>query len=348
MTLDIEQPVQLVTYLKDHGHIGSYESPEIQVLTGGVSNRAVFVKHAAGAWVLKQALEKLRVQAEWLSSPARVHREAEGMRALSQMLPKGTVPKFIFEDHEHHLLAMEAVPEPHENWKQMLLKGKFMPSHAQSFGSMLATIHRKSQQQAGMFRLAFDDRSFFESLRLEPYYGYTASIVPEAADFLQALIAETRSNRTALVHGDYSPKNVLVYREQLVLLDHEVIHWGDPSFDVGFSMTHFLSKALHLEKYRQTFVEGARLYWKTYEQEAKADQPFSARAARHTLACLLARVDGRSPLEYLNAEEKQRQRRIAIALAGETPDSMQGLIEEFERCLSRFALNFDPEIEKKI
>jgi len=334
MNLDIEHPEQLVNYLRDHGHIGRNETPEMRILAGGVSNRAVLVKHSAGDWVLKQALEKLRVQGEWLSRPERVHREAKGMRALGRMLPEGAVPAFVFEDHTHHILAMEAVPQPHRNWKQMLLNGELYPGHAHEFASMLAAIHRRSQQQADSLRRAFDDRSFFESLRLDPYYGTAASAVPEAAGFLRALVDETRSIRTALVHGDYSPKNILVHENRLVLLDHEVIHWGDPAFDIGFSMTHFLSKALHLQNHREVLVEGAHLYWKTYEQEAGPDQPFTDRAVRHTLACMLARADGRSPLEYLDPEEKQRQRCIVLAMMNELQDSMHGLINEFEKSLS--------------
>src|SRR5205085_211857 len=108
------------------------------------------------------------------------------------------------------------------------------------------------------------DTSFFESLRLEPYYAYTAERVPAARAFLNGLIAETRSNPVALVHGDFSPKNILVRSNKLVLLDHEVIHFGDPAFDLGFSLTHLLSKANHLSEHRDRFGKAAIRYWNAY------------------------------------------------------------------------------------
>ena len=208
--LDIEQPAALVTYLRQAGHIGETESPTLQVLAGGVSNRTVLVTRATGeAWVIKQALTKLRVPVDWFSAPERVHREALGLRTLAQLLPANAVPAFIFEDHRAHLLAMSAVPYPHHNWKSLLLSGAVDLKHVAQFGHMLAQIHAQSTVHATTLAPLFADRTFFESLRLEPYYAYTATQVPAAAPFLDALITATRQRTHALVHGDYSPKNTL-------------------------------------------------------------------------------------------------------------------------------------------
>ena len=125
-------------------------------------------------------------------------------------------------------------------------------------------IRETKTAELGELAGLFDDRSHFESLRLEPYYAFTATQIPAAAGFLQALIAGTRARRLTLVHGDFSPKNILIHRDSLVLLDHEVIHWGDPAFDLGFSLTHLLSKAHHLPNHRADFANAAREYWQTY------------------------------------------------------------------------------------
>ena len=132
------------------------------------------------------------------------------------------------------------------------------------FAKMLAAIHRRSYERREELAPRFDNRSFFESLRLEPYYVFPTTTVPEAASFLHALIDETRRRRLTLVHGDFSPKNILIHKERLVLLDHEVIHWGDPAFDVGFSLTHLLSKAHYLPRRRAAFAAAARAYWNCY------------------------------------------------------------------------------------
>jgi 5-methylthioribose kinase len=332
--LDIEQPGVLVSYLRGTGRVGEDEEPVVRVLAGGVSNRTVLLERpeAGEAWVVKQALPKLRVAVDWFSDPERIHREALGLRWLEALAPPGTITPLVFEDRDNHLLAMEAVPEPHENWKTMLLGGRLEKDHVEQFGRLLGTVHRGGYERWEEVEPVFRDRSFFESLRLEPYYDYAAEQVPDAADFLRALVEETRARRDTLVHGDYSPKNVLVRKGRLVLLDHEVIHFGEPAFDLGFSLTHFLSKAHHLPGLRNDFADAARFYWATYRDVVEA-LPWAAdieqRAVRHTLGCLLARVAGRSPLEYLDQSERARQREAVLALLQYPPESVPGLVVDF-------------------
>jgi aminoglycoside phosphotransferase (APT) family kinase protein len=236
---------------------------------------------------------------------------------------------------------MQAVPQPHENWKTVLLGGRVCADHFRHFATLLATIHREAYGRADLAEI-FGDRSFFESLRLEPYYGYSAQQAPAAAAFLQSLIRETLACRITLVHGDYSPKNVLIHEGRLVLLDHEVIHFGDPAFDLGFSLTHFLSKAHHLPALRREFASAALEYWRVYLHAVGAlgapawAADLEPRAVRHTLACLLARVVGRSPLEYLDPAERVRQRDAVLSIMPSAPASIADLISIFEErlCLS--------------
>jgi hypothetical protein len=307
----------------------------MMTLAGGVSNKTVLVTLASGEqWVVKQALPKLRVQADWFSDPARIHREALGLRWYGQLAPAGAVPGLVFEDEPNHVLAMQAVPQPHENWKTMLLRGDVRLDHVHQFGALLGQCQRRAHERRVDIQPVFADRSFFESLRLEPYYRYTASRVPASSGFYEALIADTLTNAQTLVHGDYSPKNVLVHSDRLVLLDYEVAHWGDPAFDVGFSMTHLLSKAHHVAAHRAVFAQAARLHWHTYT--AEIGDLFGAveqRAVRHTLGCLLARVDGRSPLEYLTDAERERQQAIVLTLMVHPPATMPDLINRFIRAL---------------
>ena len=331
--LDIEQPGALVAYLREHGRIEPDESPRVSVLAGGVSNRTVLVERPSGeAWVVKQALAKLRVQVDWFSSPERIHREALGLRWLAKLAPPGPITPFIFEDHEAHLLAMAAVPQPHENWKTMLLRGEVQADHVAQFARLLGEIHRASHERRVDVEPVFGDRGFFESLRLEPYYEYTASQVPEAASFYADLLADTRAIADTIVHGDYSPKNVLVHNDRLILLGHEVIHFGDPGFDLGFGLTHLLSKAHHLPARRAAFRDAALAFWAAYRQTTGATSwtlALETRAVRHTLGCLLARVAGRSPLEYLSPEERARQRAVVIALTHAPPETVGELVERF-------------------
>jgi 5-methylthioribose kinase len=325
--LNIEDRDALLRYLAATGRLREGEPVTFSVLPGGVSSRTVLVEWPNGrGWVLKQALPKLRVAVDWFSDPARVHREALGLRWLMELAPPGSVPALAFEDERHHVLAMEAVPRPHANWKAILLAGELEADHVQQFGRLLGVVHRNSWQRRAELATVFDDRSFFESLRVEPYYQYSASQVPAAAGFLRDLIAATRSRRLALVHGDYSPKNVLIHGGRLVLLDHEVIHWGDPAFDLGFGLTHLLSKAHHIRGRRADFARGAGAFLATYTTELRgvpwADD-IEAHAVRHALGCLLARV------EYLDEAERRRQRDAAVALMARPPARVDDLVREF-------------------
>jgi aminoglycoside phosphotransferase (APT) family kinase protein len=331
--LDIEDESSLLRYLRATNRIASDETPRTRVLAGGVSNKTVLVERPSGeAWVLKQALPKLRTQADWYCDPSRIHREAEALRWLPKLAPAGTITPLVFEDPERYVLAMEAVPQPHQNWKEMLLGGRVQMDHVEQFATILGSIHRRAAEAGDAVRNAFADRSFFESLRVEPYYQYTASQVPKAAEFLHDLVADTRSRQLTVVHGDFSPKNILVHNGRLVLLDHEVIHWGDPAFDVGFALTHFLSKAGHLPQFRREFVKAANTFLVDYDAARHAPEGNigeERRFARHALGCMLARAAGRSPLEYLSEAERDRQRRVVVKLMQSPPCGVADLICDF-------------------
>lgn len=331
--IDIEDPAVLRRYLTIAGLLADSEPVSMAVLPGGVSGRTVLIEWPDGRGrVFKQALPKLRVAVDWFSDPARIHREALGLHWLGKLAPPGSVPALAFEDPEEHILGMDAVPRPHDNWKTLLLAGRLDDDHVRQFGRWLGTVHRRSWLQRDELAPVFDDRSFFDSLRIEPYYQYTASRMPAAAAFLSDLIDDTRSRRLALVHGDYSPKNVLVHAGRLVVLDFEVIHWGDPAFDVGFGLTHVLSKAHHARDRRADFARAASNFFGAYA-ESLGDVPWAGivepHAVRHALGCLLARAEGRSPLEYLGLTARGRQRDAVLALTPNPPTRVDDLVREF-------------------
>jgi aminoglycoside phosphotransferase (APT) family kinase protein len=332
-SLDIEDHAALAKYLADTQNVSPHGFT-FETLAGGVSNKTVLVNFPNGhGWVIKQALAKLRTKADWFSDPSRVHREALGIRWLEKLLPAGSVAGFVFEDFDHHLLAMHAVPQPHENWKSMLLAGNLQPNHVLQFATLLADMHRGAAESHEPLREIFSDRQFFEALRLEPYYAFTAQHAPPARDFMLRLIDETRHRSLGLVHGDYSPKNILVHEGRLILLDHEVIHWGDPAFDLGFALSHLLSKANHLRS--RVFAKQAEQFFLFYSRRVGPDiakPPLLQMIVRHTLGCLLARVDGRSPLEYLSVEARDRQRRACLEL-------MRVPIETFDELIRGFAIH---------
>ncbi|MYD08909.1 MAG: aminoglycoside phosphotransferase family protein [Chloroflexi bacterium] len=334
--VNIEDPAALLGYLRDQALIAPGEAPRFRNLAGGVSNRTALVQRDAGDdWVLKQALAKLRVEVDWFSAPERIQREAAGLRWLGEIIP-GHVPQFVFADEKQHILGMSAVPQPHQNWKTALLAGKTSVDQARAFGRLLATIHSAGVRIPELSE-EFADRRFFEELRLEPYYSYAGSQVAQARSFMAQLIEDTRDRRLALTHGDYSPKNVLIAGGKLILLDFEVIHFGDPAFDIGFSFAHFLAKAYYLPRARRALLEMARAYWRAYVQSLTPQlrAPVAERAPRHSLACLLARMAGRSPLEYLDQRQRSELTGVALDLMNREPKDMPDLIQQYEARLGQ-------------
>ena len=335
--MNIEDSEELRAYLLQRGVRAAAEA-SICALGGGVSSRTVRVDFPCGeSWVLKQALPLLRVPVHWASSPSRSAREAEGARVLARLLPAGSVPTLLFEDNLNHVFAMTLAPGV--PWKELLLGGCLQSQHFAAAGRMLACIHSESRLASGEFSRDFWDMSFFESLRLEPYYEYSASQVPSAAPFLRSLCERARTCRLSLVHGDFSPKNLLVNGERLVLLDHEVIHFGDPAFDTGFILAHFLSKLHHLPSLRPELASGIEAFWRTYLQDVARvgwGPSMEEGTIAHTLGCLLARVAGRSQLEYLSPPERWAQQRACLALIVGPPMTVAELtgrfVVELQRC----------------
>ena len=243
-------------------------------------------------WVFKQALGRLRVAEEWLADRTRIHREAAAMRALAPLLPEGAVPRVTFEDRENFIYAMEAAAPDAEDWKTRLLRGERDAEVARQAARILAAIGKRG----AWWREEFGDQHCFEQLRLDPYYRFTASRHPDLREAFEEAIAMAR-RPLAMVHGDFSPKNLLVSVErQVTLIDFEVIHYGDPAFDAAFLLNHLLLK-------------GARELGLACARELRE---FDAPAVIRHLGCLhLARVDGKSPAEYLTETERVRARAAA-------------------------------------
>lgn len=293
----------LPRWLVARGMMASTTGIEAKVLTGGVSNQAFWVKGGTREGlpcVVKQARPRLAVAMEWRADVGRVVREAEAMDWLFERIGSPRIPRLLHLDRDAKALVMEAIEPPAENYKSILLRGEVKLDLAGDFGGLLAEMHNVTADEATRDR--FDDATFFDQLRLSPYYGTVAERHPDLAPRLNAMRNECLQDRYCLVHGDYSPKNVLVRGQELILLDYEVAHWGNPSFDLGFALTHYLCKALHLPENGPQFIAAARLFWARYQGAITLENSSRLHAGHHLAGIMLARMDGKSPLEYFTDE----------------------------------------------
>lgn len=267
-------------------------------LVGGVSSDIRLVEGANGPEVVKIALPKLKVAADWYSDPARSAVEVRALRVARELLGDGAVPDVLWVRPDEHSFAMSMIDPRFQNWKQELLAGHVELDSALAAGRMLGRLHSASATRADL-AVDFDDRSFFQELRIDPFFESVAIKLPHLAGSIRAVAAAMMERRIALVHGDFSPKNILADKSDVVILDFEVTHWGDPRFDIGFCLSHLLLKAArtnadssHLYAAATTFLDG-------YAETGLAGLE-DADLGRITACLMLARTDGVSPVDYLD------------------------------------------------
>ncbi|MDX1948022.1 MAG: phosphotransferase [Pirellulaceae bacterium] len=319
-------------YFRAAGRVAAEETAEVRELVGGVSNLALLVElpDRGERFVLKQARGKLRVRDDWQCSIERIWREVQTLRTCGELLDANSqsastgppcsfaVPRILWEDRENYAYAMTAAPHGHRTWKEILLAGETEPSQpiAAACGILLATLHGRSwNDPAVATRLA--DRSFFDALRLDPYYRQIARVHPDLAAPIERLIASVWEHRLCLVHGDFSPKNLLVWPGHALLIDFEVGHFGDPAFDLGFFLTHLALKSIWAGERGGEYRALAADFWRAYrDQLASLVSPTEStdleeRTVLNLAGCLLARVDGKSPVDYLAPPQQAHVRALA-------------------------------------
>ena len=318
----------LGAYLAERGLADDPAALSIRELGGGVSNFVSLIEGPGIRWVAKQSLGKLRVKDDWRSSRARVFREAAAIRSLGSILD-GAVPHVVHVDRANFLYLMTAAPEGSVVWKQSLLDGQVRVEVAEAAGRLLATMI-KASQQGPAFREQFADRTVFDELRIDPYYRTTAARHPECSEALEHLIEDSWKIQTSLVHGDYSPKNMLVRGASVFLIDFEVVHWGDPAFDSAFLVNHLMLKSFHQPLYAERYFRAARAFWQALVSGLSdaVTVDFEGMTVRHLAGLMLARMDGKSPVEYIRDEGvKLRVRRTAKRLFAEPPGSFEAALD---------------------
>ncbi|GAC1427789.1 MAG: aminoglycoside phosphotransferase family protein [Chloroflexota bacterium] len=314
----------LGSYLRERGLWAPGEPMETATLGGGISNIVVRVTTPRLDAVLKQALPRLRVQDDWPSRIDRVFREKECLETLHQLFGGCHVPRVLFEDRANFLFGMTCAPDGTRVWKAELMAGHIDPRVARRVGALAGTMHSASRRDPAIAAL-FGDQEVFDQLRLDPYYRTTAARHPDVAWAFEAQIERMAATRTALVHGDYSPKNLLLLpHDDIWILDCEVAHWGDPTFDLAFCLNQLFLKRIHLPRWAPLYRAAIAAFWQGYTDAAPQDSKDLERDTMAQLGCLmLARIDGKSPAEYIvSAAEKGRVRRVAYHIITEKPATL--------------------------
>lgn len=304
----------VIDYLVDRGVIDE-AGGTVEVLSGGVSADAFAVHAPNWSWVVKQALARLKVAAEWHADPSRILNEAAALQVVGERVPD-SVPSVASVDQDRLILVMQHAPPDLHDWKSELMAGGIEGSAdtAARLGEILAALH------AGTFgdpilASRFGDTESFVDLRIDPFHRAVARRLPDLAGPLGALAAELTEHPQCLVHGDYSPKNVLASGPTAWVIDWEVAHFGNPVFDLAFMLAHLMCKTAHAPRHRAVYRGCAQNFLTAYNRDvpgALKPDPFGL--VRHTAAVVLARTDGKSPAAYLEPPQREAAQRAAIEL----------------------------------
>lgn len=319
-------PPELQQGLRSMGLLAADASARGQPLAGGVSSDIWHIVLPDGQEAcVKRALPKLKVTADWRAPVVRNRYEARWLARASEAA-RGSAPMLLGQDEATGTLAMEWLPpDRHPVWKTRLHEGVADPAFAGEVGRRIARIHAYAAERPELAS-DFPTDSLFHAIRLEPYLIATARAHPDLAPQLVALADRTAATKRSLVHGDVSPKNILVGPKGPIFLDAECAWWGDPAFDLAFCLNHLLLKCLWTPRAATGFLHCFEVLATAYLAAVSWEAPaaLEARAASLLPGLFLARVDGKSPVEYLTEEhDKARVRRVARRLLECPPDRLK-------------------------
>jgi 5-methylthioribose kinase len=280
-------------------------------------------------FVLKQARAQLRTRQTWFSDVERIWREADVLRICAALLNQqqrsflASTPDMLFEDRENFLLAIVAAPRPHATWKDQLLEGQADSKVAAACGALLGTLHAESWGDEKI-RAQIGDRTLFDQLRVDPYYRTLAAAHDQARRHVERVIDSLAAHPLALVHADFSPKNLLVYDGGMMMVDFETGHFGDPAFDLGFFLSHLMLKACLQAPRHAEYLELSERFRRAYDEIVAARVSAGevarlwSRGVQNFALCGWARLDGKSPVEYLCDESRrERMRRLCRTVLDE-------------------------------
>ena len=329
---DAADPSGLLDALRSCGLLATGEPATLTPLAGGVSSDVFRVEASDGrVWAVKRSIPRLRVAAEWLAPVARAAGEVRWLELVRRIDPR-LAPEVVCEVPEASIFAMTFLdPADHPVWKEAMAAGHVDPAFAGEVGRDLARIHAETAGRPAVIAAFPPDDCFF-ALRISPFLLFTAQRHPDIAPRLEALAADLGARRIALVHGDVSPKNILMGPQGPVFLDAECVTYGDPAFDLAFCLSHLLLKTVWLASHRRAVMESFDRLRTAYAAGVDWEpiDDLDRRAAALVSALLLARVDGKSPAPYLvEAVDKTLIRGQAKALLAEPDLDLERLAQHW-------------------
>lgn len=309
-------------------------NPTIEPLTGGVSSEVWLIKNVGKTPVIaKRALRKLKVAAEWIIDVRRTEYEERWLGMTAEDLPLH-VPKCLGYDDVSGFLFLEYLSPPtYSQWGEKLLAGEIDASFAANVGSALANIHRVSYRSNERIK-RFHDEDLFTQTRIDPYFTFLESTHSDISDYICDIKQTVLNNKTTVIHGDVSPKNILCGPSGPIFLDAECATASDPAFDLPFCLAQLLLISLvhgdYSQKIASASVSCARAYLAGAEWEPRG--PLESRMSRLLAIFMLSRIDGKVPVPFINLERQRALvRRFVKSELWSRPHTLETTIKRWER-----------------
>lgn len=301
----------------------------VRPLTGGVASDIGVVDLGDRQICVKFALSKLKVQEDWYAPLHRNRAEYAWLEFAASITPRAVPNLYGLSDRENGFAMEFLPPDQVYNWKEALLQASPPRGEAAAVGQVLGQIHTASTDST-FDRNEFNNSDDFHALRIEPYLLFTATRHKTVSTELKSLAEMLFSADRVLIHGDVSPKNILFRAGDPIVLDAECATMGDPSFDVAFCLNHLVLKAMHLPKIRAKLLGEVQSFWDAYRPHVSWEDEgiLEARICALLPALMLARIDGKSPVEYLGTVVREQVRAISIPLISEPVASLLDFIDQ--------------------
>ena len=318
----------VIPYLRQRGLLTG--DATVETLTGGVSCVVLAVSNSKVDLVVKQALPELKTKAKWVADQRRAIVEANAMQVYHTITPD-SVPELIDCDSDEFTLTMSHLPRSCTNWKTDMLEGRIHPEMGRELGLILAKWHNAAALSLEI-KAEFMEDSLFEQLRVAPFYRAVAAVNPQLNQVINALITEITEVKITLVHGDFSPKNIMATTDNRpIVLDFEVAHTGNPVFDLAFLLAHLFCKIIRTQNISEKALLLATAIQFHNSYKAHTQLAVAESLPRHIALIALARVEGVSPVNYLDQSAQQRLIAITKAALLDSGMSFEMLFESANR-----------------
>ncbi len=293
--------------------ISENESISFEENISGISSKIFLINRKHERIVLKQSLKKFRIDKKINISIKRNLYEQDFINLANTFLEPGIIPKIIMSDRKNCFFIMTSASKNSVPWKELLLKGEVNFKIAKKVGAILANIHNNTAYNAELQK-RFKDNSVFIIGRITTGYLEVARQFLSVKDLILKIANRCLNTKRALVTADITPKNILVDNDNIMMIDHEGAHYGDPSFDLGIFIAHILLKSVYNIKIKKKYYKLIKIFWKSYLKGITVwdSSQMEKNVIENTIVMISARLFGKLPVEYLTGQEKEVLKRNII------------------------------------